>query len=67
MYLDASSGAPITFIVNAINNKSESVKNRLSSEIIISVLPSFNYTRPIYFENSQYDFELSENDLVTST
>ncbi len=64
MFLDASSGAPISFIVNAINEKSES--KQLANEIIVNVVPSFNYTRPIYFENTQYDFEISENDLVNS-
>ena len=62
MYLDAASNAPITFIVNAINNRSNEI---LSNEIIVNVVPSFNYTRPLYFERTQYSFDISENQLVS--
>lgn len=63
MYLDASSKVPITFIVNAVNQKSESLQ--LSNEIIINVVPSFNYTRPAYFEEPTYEFDINENELVS--
>lgn len=62
MYLDASSDAPITFIVNAKNELSPGVK--LSNEIIVNVKASYSYVRPAYFDKSKYNFDIQEKDLV---
>ena len=62
MYLDGASKAPITFIVNAVNEKSNVTK--LSNEIIVHVIPTYSYTRPAYFEKPSYLFELKGNQFV---
>ena len=61
-YLDADSSVPITFIVNAKNQLSET---KQSNEIIINVVASASYARPAYFEKSRYNFEIQEKALVS--
>ena len=60
-YLSSESRVPIIFLVEVADYGLERLKN----EIIIYLRPQSNDVKPVYFEFSKYEFQLSENKFDT--